>query len=160
MKSDAVWALLLGAAVALASTLLAQWASLAYQTRRQREARQADFQRSALVQVRDLLLELSEAMGRVAAARYEANQRVDGDGTLASYHPAVATVRSLADRLEIVAAALEDEQMRATVDEVAGRAHGDATAPADERAEQTRSKSLEVHREAVRLLGEQLRKLP
>jgi hypothetical protein len=105
-------------------------------------------------------LELSEAMGRVAAARYEANQRVDGDGTLAGYHPAVATVRSLADRLEIVAAALEDEQLRATVDEVAGRAHVDSTAPADERAEQTRSKSLEVHREAVRLLGEQLRKLP
>jgi hypothetical protein len=126
----------------------------------QRETRRADFQRSALVQVRDLLLELSEAMGRVAAARYEANQRVDGDGTLAGYHPAVATVRSLADRLEIVAAALEDEQLRATVDEVAGRAHVDSTAPADERAEQTRSKSLEVHREAVRLLGEQLRKLP
>jgi hypothetical protein len=89
-------------------------ASLTYRTRRQREARRADFQRSALVQVRDLLLELSEAMGRVAAARYE----------------------------------------------VAGRAHVDATAPADERAEQTRSKSLEVHREAVRLLGEQLGKLP
>ena len=34
MKSDAVWALLLGTAVALASTLLAQWASLTYQTRR------------------------------------------------------------------------------------------------------------------------------
>ena len=31
MKADAVWALLLGAAVALGSTLLAQWASLAYQ---------------------------------------------------------------------------------------------------------------------------------
>jgi hypothetical protein len=160
MKSDAVWALLLGAAVALASTLLAQWASLAYQTRRQREARRADFQRSALVQVRDLLLELSEAMGSVAAARYEATQRVDGDGTLPSYHPAVATVRSLADRLEIVAAALEDEQLRATVDEVAGRAHVDAIAPTDELAEQARRKSLEVHREAVRLLGEQLRQLP
>jgi hypothetical protein len=160
MKSDAVWALLLGAAVALVSTLLAQWASLAYQTRRQREARRADFQRSALVQVRDLLLELSEAMGSVAAVRYEATQRVDWDGALPSYHPAVAVVRSLADRLTIVAAAVEDEQLRVTVDQVARRAHVDAIAPTDELAEQTRTESLAVHRHAVQLLGEQLRKLP
>jgi hypothetical protein len=160
MKADAVWALLLGAAVALASTLLAQWASLAYQTRRQRESRQADFQRSALVQVRDLLLELSEAMGRVAAAHFEAMQRVDWDGALPDHHPAVAAVRSLADRVEIVAAAVEDDQLRVTVEELAGRAHLDATGAADDRAEQTRRISLEVHRKAVQLLGERLRELP
>ena len=33
-------------------------------------------------------------------------------------------------------------------------------APTDELADQTRRKSLEVHRQAVQLLGEQLRKLP
>ena len=99
-------------------------------------------------------------MGGVAAVRYEATQRADWDGALPSYHPAVAAVRSLADRLEIVAAAVEDEQLRATVDQVARRAHIDAIAPTDELADQTRKKSLEVHRQAVQLLGEQLRKLP
>jgi hypothetical protein len=99
-------------------------------------------------------------MGRVAAARYEAAQHVDKDGTLPGYHPAVTAVRSLADRLTIVAAAVEDEQLRTTVDQVAGRAHIDAIAPTDELADQTRRQSLEVHRQAVQLLGQQLRKLP
>ncbi len=36
----------------------------------------------------------------------------------------------------------------------------DAIAPTDEVAEKTRRKSLEVHREAVQLVGQQLRKLP
>jgi hypothetical protein len=72
----------------------------------------------------------------------------------------VAAVRSLADRLMIVAAGVEDEQLRATVDQVARRAHIDAIAPTDELADQTRKKSLEIHRHAVQLLGEQLRKLP
>jgi hypothetical protein len=61
MTSDAVWALVLGAALTLVGTIVAQWASLSYQTRRQREARRADFQRSTLIQLRDLLAELSEA---------------------------------------------------------------------------------------------------
>jgi hypothetical protein len=72
----------------------------------------------------------------------------------------VAAVRSLADRLTIVAAAVEDEQLRVTVDQVARRAHIDAIAPTDELAEQTRRESLAVHHHAVQLLGEQLRKLP
>jgi hypothetical protein len=56
-----LWPLLLGAAVTLVSTVVAQWSSLAYQTRRQREARRADFQRSTLIQIRDELLALTEA---------------------------------------------------------------------------------------------------
>ena len=104
---DAVWALVLGAALALISTLVARWASLAYQTRRRREARRADFQRSSL-QVRDLLLELSEAMGVVARPvsrwplrRSEAAASPAGSSSRRSSH-------SVSDRLVIIAAAVED----------------------------------------------------
>jgi hypothetical protein len=160
MKAADVWTLVLGAVVALAGTLLAQWSSLAYQTRRQREARRADFQRSALVQVQDLLLELSEAMRSVATARYEATDYIDRAGGLPTYHPAVAAVRSITDRLEILVAAVEDEQLRVKVGHVARRAYVTAIAPTEELAAKTRPKSQELHREAVQLLGEQLRKLP
>jgi hypothetical protein len=161
MKAAEVWTLLLGAVVALAGTLVAQWSSLAYQTRRQREARRADFQRTTLIQVRDLLLELSEAMGRVAAARY-----VDQDWIkrIPTDHPTVAAARSIADRLVIIAVAVEDQQLRIHVDQVARRAHFDAIALTHDKAleatEEARAKSLEIHEKAVQLLGEQLRKLP
>jgi hypothetical protein len=159
MTSDAVWALVLGAAVTLIATLVAQWSSLAYQTRRQREARRADFQRSALIQVRDLLLELSEAMRSVATARYEAADYIDRAGGLPTYHPAVEAVRSITDRLEILVAAVEDEQLRVKVGYVAQHAYITTIAP-QKVAETARPKSQELHREAVQLLGEQLRQLP
>jgi hypothetical protein len=142
---------------ALAGTLIAQWSSLAYQTRRQREARRADFQRTTLIQTRDLLLELSEAMGRVGAARYADADWIEG---IPTDHPAVVSVRSITDRLLIVAAAVDDEQLRIKVDHLARRAYLDAIAADDHEAKNERRKSLEVHREAVKLLGEQLRRLP
>jgi hypothetical protein len=160
MKAADVWALLLGAVVALAGTLLAQWSSLAYQTRRQREARRADFQRSALLQIRELLLELSEAMGEVSAAQYRIDDAEDWEQGLSSAHPTVTAVRSISDRLVIVAAAVDDEQLRIKIDQVAQRAYIDAIADINHETEQARRKSLEIHREAVQLLGEQLRSLP
>lgn len=93
MKAAEVWTLLLGAVVALAGTLVAQWSSLAYQTRRQREARRADFQRSALIQIRDELLALAEAMRAVFVARYEAKERADWDA-LDVHHPATEAVQA------------------------------------------------------------------
>jgi hypothetical protein len=158
MKAADVWALLLGAVVALAGTLVAQWSSLAYQTRRQREVRRADFQRTTLIQVRDLLLELSEAMGRVAAARYTDQDWIEG---MPTNHPTVAAVRTITDRLVILAVAVEDEQLRIHVDHVARHTHLDAIASThDEAAKKARAKSLEIHRKAVQRLGEQLRSLP
>lgn len=130
---------------------------LAYQTGRQREARRTDFQRTTLIQIRDLLLELSEAMGKVGAARYMDADVFDG---MPTDHPTVVAVRSIIDRLVIVAAAVEDDQLRIHVDQVARRAHLDAIAPTDEVSEKARAKSLEIHRKAVQLLGEQLRRLP
>jgi hypothetical protein len=140
--------------------LIAQWSSLAYQTRRQREARRADFQRSALVQVRELLQELSEAMGRAAAAQYEIDDPANWEFGLSSAHPTVAAVRSISDRLVIVATAVDDDQLRIKIDQVARRAYTDAIAPVNKETEKTRERSLEIHRETVQLLGEQLRKLP
>ena len=142
MKSDAVWALLLGAAVALASTLLRTVGKLGLPdqtatrsaTGRLPTLRSSPGPRSAP--------ELSEAMGGVAAVRYEATKRADWDGALPSDHPAVAAVRSLADRLEIVAAAVEDQQLRATVDQVARRAHIDAITSTDGAAQDDESAGL------------------
>ena len=50
-----MWQVLLGSAITLVSTLLAQWFSLSYQANRQREMRKADAQRTTLLQLqRDL----------------------------------------------------------------------------------------------------------
>jgi hypothetical protein len=67
MRGDVLWPLLFGSALTLVTTLAAQWFSLDFQTKRQREARRSDVQRSALLQVRDLLVELSTAEQRLAA---------------------------------------------------------------------------------------------
>jgi hypothetical protein len=80
MDATDVWKIVLGAAVALAGTLLAQWSGLAYQTRRQREARQADFQRTTLLQLRDALGELDDAVLAFFLARHEALEHAGGLG--------------------------------------------------------------------------------
>jgi hypothetical protein len=159
MKAAEVWALLLGAVVALAGTLLAQWSSLAYQTRRQREARRADFQRSALIQIRDALLELSEAIRSVFLARYEAEERATWD-SLAPFHPTTEAVRGILDRLLILSAALEDDQLRGKVEMLVPWARMTAEAMTKQDADERRKKMNELQRDAVRLLGEQLRGLP
>jgi hypothetical protein len=59
MRGDVLWPLLFGSALTLVTTLVAQWSSLAYQTKRQREMRRADFQRTTLLQLRDTVAELA-----------------------------------------------------------------------------------------------------
>jgi len=58
IPGSVLWPLLPGSAVTLVSTVAVQWASLTYQTKRRREARRADFQRTTLLQVRDALDDL------------------------------------------------------------------------------------------------------
>lgn len=154
------WLILLTAALTLAGTLLAQWSSLAYQTRRQREARRADFQRATLIQIRDALLELSQAMRTAFNVRYEAEERDQDFGGLPTYHPAVEAVRSLMDRIVILATAVEDEELRDKLDTTTRMAYLAAIASTARQADEERRKMGQLQREAVQLLGDQLRQLP
>ena len=78
MRGDVLWPLLLGSALTLVTTLVAQWSSLAYQTKRQREMRRADFQRTTLLQLRDAVAELDDAMWELMHVRREALAREGG----------------------------------------------------------------------------------
>ena len=159
MGAADVWKIVLGAAVALAGTLLAQWSSLAYQTRRQREARRADFQRTALIQIRDALLELREAIRSIFLARYEAQERTTWD-SLAPFHPTTEAVSAIMDRLLILSAAVDDDQLRGKAEMLARWAWLAAEAPTEQDANESRKEMNKLQRDVVRLLGEQLRGLP
>ena len=149
MGAADVWKIVLGAAVALAGTLLAQWSSLAYQTRRQREARQ----------IRDALLELREAIRSIFLARYEAQERATWD-SLAPFHPTTEAVSAIMDRLLILSAAVDDDQLRGKAEMLARWAWLAAEAPTEQDANESRKEMNKLQRDVVRLLGEQLRGLP
>jgi hypothetical protein len=171
MKAAEVWALLLGAVVALAGTLLAQWSSLAYQTRRQREARRADFQRTTLLQLRDALGEVEEAVARAMTARAALSAKFeehapdpgdhdDWDRYFRTSHPEIEELRSLTYRLRLLAAGVEHEPLRIAVGHISRLARLAPLSFYDREAEETRAKLIEVQNKAVDLLGEQLQKLP
>jgi hypothetical protein len=156
---SALWPLLLGSAITLVSTLLAQWTSLAYQTRRQREARRADLQRTTLVQLRDALDELGQGIQGVFVARGEALERT-GDWSMLSYHPTLEAVRSAIYRVRLLATALENEPLRSEAELVTRSAFEAAMAPTQRDADEQREKMSRGYFEVVELLGEQLRRLP
>ena len=159
MEAADVWKIVLGAVVGLAVSLIAQWSSLAYQTRRQREARRADFQRSTLIQLRDLLIELSEARQAVAAARYQAKVETGDLYLLGPLHPSVQAVRTIGDRLNVVAAAADNLSLRMEIVFVTLHASGAAmSSTSSEEAEHEQQMS-EGFRKATQLLGDDLRRL-
>jgi hypothetical protein len=172
MKADAVWALLLGAAVALVSTVVAQWVSLAYQTRRQREARRADFQRTTLQQLRDLLGEVEEAAGRAMGARAGLSEEFDQHAPdpsdekewKAYFYQRASTeltrLLSLTYRLRLLAAGVEHEPLRNAVWNISQFADRAPRFFSKQEAENTWVVLIDVQNKAVDLLGEQLRKLP
>lgn len=168
MDAADVWKILLGAAVALAGTLLAQWSSLAYQTRRQREARRADFQRTTLLQLRDVLGEVEEAVGRAMAVRQRLSAEFElsgqhpdeWNGMLSTSRPEMETLRSLTYRLRLLATGVEHEPLRIAVGHISRWAWLTPLAPADEDSKDARKKLIDQQVKAVDLLGEQLRSLP
>jgi hypothetical protein len=168
MDAADVWKILLGAVVALAGTLLAQWSSLAYQTRRQREARRADFQRTTLLQLRDLLGEVEEAVGRAMTARHRMSDHFerspyitdDWETFLSTTHPDMEVLRSLTYRLRLLATGVEHEPLRIAVDNVSAWAVVAPLATKDKDSQDARDNMMERQIEAVELLGEQLRSLP
>jgi hypothetical protein len=163
MKWDAVLLLLLGSGL----TLLAQWSSLAYQTRRQQEARRADFQRTTLLQLRDLLGEVDEAVRRAMDARRRLSREFERDNRdpdewesfLSTSHPDKEALHSLTYRLELLGAGVEHEPLRSEIGAIALWATLGPLEPSDQKAEDTRWKLLSALGKAVELLGEQLRRL-
>jgi hypothetical protein len=154
--------------VALSGTLLAQWSNLAYQTRRQREARRADFQRTTLLQLRDVLEEVDDAVRRAIAARH----RLSAEFELEGQHPdewkamldpsrlEMDTLNSLTYRLRLLATGVEYEPLRITVGHISRWAWLAPLAPTDTDLKDAREKLFEQQVKAVDLLGEQLRSLP
>jgi hypothetical protein len=168
MRGDVLWPLLFGSALTLVTTLVAQWSSLVFQTRRQREARRADFQRTTLIQLRDTLGRVFEVSERVMAARRALSERferssVDPDSwaeVLRTSLPEAELLRTLGYQVELLAAGLEYDQIRTWTDDIALWTTLGPLQPSDQEAEENRQKLLNAHWEAVRLLGEQLRRLP
>jgi hypothetical protein len=159
MEAADVWKIVLGAVLGAVLALLVQWSSLTYQTRRQREARWADFQRSTLIQLRDLLLELSEARQAVVAARYQAKMETGDPYMFGPLHPAVQAVRTIGDRLNVVAAAADNLSLRMQIVFVTLHASGAAmSSSASEESEHEQQMS-EAFSKATELLGDELRRL-
>jgi hypothetical protein len=160
IPGSVLWPLLLGSAVTLVSTLLAQWVSLSYQTRRQREARRADFQRTTLLQLRELLEELLKGIERVAVAQQEQAQRRRGRwNALSLRQPEVGAIRSLVIRIHLLSVAVEDEQLRLNVRSVADHAERAAYAQSENEAREEVDKMGDAFRQTIELLGNQLRRL-
>lgn len=168
IPGSVLWPLLLGSGL----TLLAQWSNLAYQTRRQREARRADFQRTTLLQLRDMLGEVDEGVRRAMDARsklsdeFERSQAELGfdpntwKAFLYTWHPDMEVLRSLTYRLRLLAAGVEHEPLRIAVEHISRWAWLAPLATTDKESQDAREKLITQQITAVDLLGEQLRSLP
>lgn len=167
MTWDAAWALVLGAAITLAGTIIAQWVSLSYQTRRQWEVRRADFQRTTLIQLRDMLGEVEEAVGRALAARQQLRDELDRpdigpsmqEVTIHWSHPDMEAVHRLTYRLRLLGVGLEHEPLRTAVERISRWAAQAPASTTDEGLAHARHELYAQQIEAVRLLGERLRRL-
>jgi hypothetical protein len=161
IPGSVLWPLLLGTAVTLVSTVLAQWASLTSQTRRQREVRRADFQRATLLALQQLLGDVDDAARRAKNARWEAlRQTGKWDAEDNWTHSNMEALRSLTYRLRLLATGLEDKQLRDTVEQISHLTWLDATAREEDVVPNIQEQLWRSEIEAARLLGEQLRSLP
>ena len=126
IPGSVLWPLLLGAAVTLVGTVLAQWLSLTYQTSRQRQARRADRQETRLLALQDLLGEVDDSVrqGMIARAKlYFAFEREGRDldalpSALITSEPQMEVLRSLTYRLRLLAAGVEHKELRVAVGDI------------------------------------------
>ncbi len=168
IPGSVLWSLLLGAAVTLVGTALAQWFSLAYQTGRQRQARRADRQEARLLALQDLLEEVDDCVGRAMAARYELAEEFERspgypeewESFLRTSLSEMETLRSLTYRLRLLAAGVEHERLRIAVGDISNWAWLAPTSPSYQDSADARDKLIRAQNEAVDLLGERLRNLP
>jgi len=168
IPGSVLWPLLLGAAVTLVGTVLAQWLSLAYQTGRQRQARRADRQEARLLALQDLLGEVDDCVSRAMAHRSVLSDEFDRSpgypdewgSFLSGSLSEMETLRSLTYRLRLLAAGLDHEGLRVAVGHISRFAWLAPTSPSYQDSADAREKLIKVQNEAVDLLGEQLRRLP
>lgn len=167
MEAAEVWSVVLGAVVALAGTLIAQWSSLAYQTRRQREVRWTDFQRSTLLQVREMLGEVKDAVSQALAARRRLRDEFDRpdvspglrEVTISEEFPEMVTLGSLIYRFRLVGVGLEHEPLRIAVEQISRWAWKAPLSTTNTGLAKALKELYAQQHKAVRLLGEQLRRL-
>jgi hypothetical protein len=154
-----MWQVLLGSAIALVSTLLAQWFSLSYQTKRQREMRWADFKRTDLLQLRDALKELGLCLTRVFISQGEVLERTGTWETFSSLHPQVAEVSGAVTPVLIQQSTIEDEPLRLKLETMTETAEIAAKAPSERDAVEQRDLFFLEFREVIDYIGDQLRRL-
>jgi hypothetical protein len=154
-----MWQLLLGSAITLVSTLLAQWFSLNYQTKRQREMRRADFQRTTLLQLRDSLRELGLAVAEVFTLQGEVLQRTGKWEALSSRHPQVVALSAAVTPVLLHNLAVEDESLQRKVDSMTEHAETAAKALNEQHADEEREKFGHEFSDVIELLRKQLRRL-
>jgi hypothetical protein len=154
-----MWQVLLGSAISLVSTLLAQWFSLSHQTKRQRETRKADFQRTTLLQLRDALKDLGLSVAKVFILQGEALQSTGSWEAFSSHHPDVAAVSAAVTPVLLHNLAVEDEPLRLKIDSMTECAEAAAKAPSERDADEERKKFGREMSEVIALLGKQLRRL-
>lgn len=160
MDAADVWKIILGAVVALAGTLLAQWSSLAYQTRQQREARRADFQRTTLLELREALGQLDDALLAFSLARQEALDHAGGWDKLSRHHLAWEGIRRANSRLLVIATAIDDRTLRGQATALACDVVMFIKAATETEADQRREELSSDKSKVTLALGEQLRRLP
>ena len=160
MRGDVLWPLLFGSALTLGTTLLAQWSSLAYQTKRQREARRADFQRTTLLQLRDALEEVDDAIWGLLRARRDASEHESGWMELPDHHPSFEAVTRAGSRCIILVTGVEDKQLFEQVFALVESSQLVAHAVDEKEAERHQEDVNSLGRSVVLSIGGQLRSLP
>ena len=153
-----MWQLLLGSAITLVSTLLAQWFSLNYQTKRQQEMRRADFQRTTLLQLRDALRELGLSVTQVFVLQGEVRQRTGKWEALSSHHPEVKAVFAAVTPVLLTNLAVQDESLLRKVESMTERAETFVKARNEQHADEEWEKFRRELSDVIGLLGNQLRR--
>ncbi len=168
MRGDVLWPLLWGSALTLATTLVTQWFSLTFQTMRQQEARRADFQRTTLLELRELLGELSSMVSRAMATRrrladeFEPSSQNPDEWAafLTASHPDITALRNLAHQLRLVGCAVDYKPLRDQIDMLSEVALAAPFMASDQKAQHAWMSAGTMLDEAITRVGEQLRKLP
>jgi hypothetical protein len=160
MRGDVLWPLLVGSTLTLGTTLLAQWFSLDFLTKRQREARRSDFQRTTLLQLRDALGELDDAVWELLRARRDASKHGTGWMGLPSHHPSFEAVTRAGSKVITLVTAVENTKLFGWALSLVRSSQLIIEAVDEKEADRHREDLNSLGRRALLSIGEQLRSLP
>jgi hypothetical protein len=155
MRGDVLWPLLFGSALTLVTTLLVQWFSLTVQTRQQREARRADFQRATLIELREMVQELEDANWQLTRAS-KAGPRARTEHLHANWERLVR----LRTRVMVLATGVDNRVLFSQVQEFARSADLVRGATSAEEASRPREVMKDLRGKILWAIGQNLRELP